>query len=234
MHRTEIINSLISAHNLKRYIEIGVLDGKTFFKVKCRNKIAVDPNFLFTKKTIFRNIRRDLNNLRNQYFEVTSDQFFLDQRDSLQNRPPQVIFIDGLHTFRASLKDVLNSLKYICTNGFIVMHDCYPPNKAASVKAKSYEEARDLNLQGWTNEWCGDVWKTVVYLQEKIPFLDIKVYNTDYGIGIININKPTNEVSFQIDEEIFSRIDKLDYDYLVSHPEKINLMEPSELSIPFN
>ncbi|GAA4316309.1 hypothetical protein GCM10023115_25590 [Pontixanthobacter gangjinensis] len=114
------------------------------------------------------------------------------------------------------------------------MHDCYPPNKAASVKAKSYEEARDLNLQGWTNEWCGDVWKTVVYLQEKIPFLDIKVYNTDYGIGIININKPTNEVSFQIDEEIFSRIDKLDYDYLVSHPEKINLMEPSELSIPFN
>ena len=37
-----------------------------------------------------------------------------------------VIFIDGLHEYYQIRKDVINSLKYLDKNGYIVIHDLFP------------------------------------------------------------------------------------------------------------
>lgn len=78
-------------------------------------------------------------NINNKYFEETSDDFFLKREDHLKKvKQLDVMLIDGLHTYRASLKDVLNSLKYLNEKGMIVMHDCYPPFKADALPTDNY------------------------------------------------------------------------------------------------
>lgn len=55
--------------------------------------------------------------------------------------PFDIVLIDGLHTFRATLEDCLNSLAYLDSSGVIVVHDCYPPHKASALVANDAEDA---------------------------------------------------------------------------------------------
>lgn len=222
MNRIYILQKLIDKNNFKSYLEIGTFQGESLLPLKCKKKIAVDPKFQISKKKKFKWILENPTNLRNQYFEMTSDQFFRSKHQFLKKRGSlDIVFIDGLHTFRASLNDCLNSLKYLNRKGFIVMHDCFPPNKAAATPAKSFEAAEKMGVKGWRREWCGDVWKTIVYLKNKYQKeLEIIVLNTDYGLGIIKFEMKQN-FSVDIDEELFNEIDKKDYEFLESNPDKL-------------
>lgn len=152
---------------------------------------------------------------------MTSDSFFNEKRKFLEvNNKFELIFIDGLHTFYASLNDVLNSLKYLSKGGFIVMHDCFPPHEAAATPAESAFEARKKHDGNWPGDWCGDVWKTIVYLKESFKNqMEISVINTDFGLGILKIKSDNLNLNFN--QDLFNSINELDYDYLVQNPEKI-------------
>lgn len=41
--RISLINYLINKYNFSTYLEIGVQKGKSFFPIKCKKKIGVDP-----------------------------------------------------------------------------------------------------------------------------------------------------------------------------------------------
>lgn len=233
MKRTEVIQKIINAGNFSRYLEIGTLEGSSFFPIRCKNKVAVDPVFLIPLKVKLKWIYADFQNINNKYFEMTSDDFFMNKKEFLQNKAiPDVVFIDGLHTFEGSLKDVLSSLKYINKEGVIIMHDCYPPHSAAATPASSYDEAINLDIEGWTNEWCGDVWKTIAYLKEKFSNeLEISVLDTDYGLGIIRC-KENSIQNFEIDRSLFNKINKLKYETLQKEPEYlINLKDENFLNV---
>jgi len=196
MNRITIIQDIINRKKAKVYLEIGVNTGACFFEIKASRKIGVDPEFLIPKKQKLKYVFKNISNLSNRYYEMTSDDFFAMKGESLTKNRLDVVFIDGLHTFEQSLKDVLNSLKFLKEDGVIVMHDCNPASEANAIPASSLEHAISLNLPGCTGDWNGDVWRTVVYLRSNFLGLNIFVLDCDNGLGIITRGEQKNILEY--------------------------------------
>ena len=202
--RIKLINQIIKKHNFTNYLEIGVYNGKCFLNIQCKRKIAVDPVFRieweFRKDTTIKKIKRKLFNQYSSFFTLKSDDFFQQNELLLKKFDPQIIFIDGLHTYHQSYQDVLNSLEFLSKDGVIIMHDCNPLNEIQGLPANSYKDVCDLNIPNWDQTWNGDVWKTIVRLRSERRDLNIKVLDTDHGLGIIRFGKPDSILNFNIDE----------------------------------
>jgi len=203
-----IVSVIIQKLLAKTYLEIGVYKGDCFFYQKVKHKIAVDPNFKSIKLKILTYLRK------NRFFEMKSDEFFRRIPNILNKYGIDVALIDGLHTYEQSLKDVLNCLKYLNNDGYIILHDCYPLTKLQATSAKSIEHFKSLNLPKST--WCGDVWKTIPHLRSICGDLRIFVLNYDLGIGIITKGEPSSMLNYT-EEEIM----RLTYDDLKKNPEYI-------------
>ncbi|MFD2517949.1 class I SAM-dependent methyltransferase [Salinimicrobium flavum] len=211
MNRFQLIEKLIKENNYTSYVEVGVYRGRLFLPLRCKKKIAVDPVMKINWRGRLVWVIKNIYNLNNRYFELTSDEFFKEKAPILfKEKGVDLFFIDGLHTFEASLKDVLNSLKYLDKNGIIVMHDCVPPHQAAATAAPSFHEAERMEIEGWTGQWCGDVWKTIQYLKIKYPEkLEITVLKEDFGLGIIKTKESFLDV--KIDSQLFKKLKDLPY-----------------------
>lgn len=222
MHRTEVIQKLIDVNHFEKYLEIGVHMGFSFLPIKCKTKVGVDPKFKIKSRDKIKWLFKNPLNLNNKYLEITSEEFFKNRIELLKGDLIfDLVFVDGLHTFEGSLEDVLNSLKCINKGGIIVVHDCFPPSKIAATPAKSYQELHELKPEGWNGLWCGDVWKTIVYLKKEFPnSLEISVLNTDFGLGIIRF-KGENNFPLEINSSLVEEIKLLTYDDLIKNPEEI-------------
>ncbi len=220
--RLSLIQSLIDKNQYTNYLEIGVSIGTVFFRIKCKNKIAVDPEFGFSKfKVLTRSIRlNNPSNLSARYFEKTSDDFFADDAKRVIRQKLGVCLVDGMHEYAYALRDIQNTLEYLSDEGVIVIHDCNP--KGAE-NACTYNEWKQ---RGFTGEWNGDVWKAIVYLRSMEPSLNIFVADTDYGLGIIT-KKPVETLDplpFKSFEEIkaldFAELDKNRKEWLNLKPKE--------------
>lgn len=224
MLRTDVIQAFLNSRKKTAYLEIGVKDGENFFPIKADSKTAVDPHFVFSFKNRLRWVYKNPSNLTAKYFEVTSDQYF----ETAGNKKMDVVFIDGLHTYQQTLRDVINSLKLLKDNGVIVMHDCNPPHKAAAHPSNSPAEAALAGLPGWTGEWCGDVWKTICHLRSTRSDLRAFVLDTDYGLGIVTKGDAGDLLN--ISEE---SINAMTYDDLVKDREKLIGLKNKEYLFEF-
>ena len=191
MNRKEIIQRCVNRIEAKTYLEIGIDAGTTLNAIKAHRKIGVDPKLSLSlgerlKKRIAVLFAAD----KEIIFRTTSDKFFLKKARLFKTDKIGVAFIDGLHTYEQSLRDVVNCLKHLRPEGIIVLHDCNPPSSTIAYPAANIQEARDANLPDWTGDWCGDVWKTIVYLRSHRNDLSIFVLNADSGVGIITVGKP--------------------------------------------
>jgi hypothetical protein len=198
--RMYVIQGIIKKTRAKVYLEIGVREGECFLRIKAPRKIAVDPQILISSKKKRKYYYKYLSNIFNRYFEMTSDDFFKNNHKSLNRHGLDVVFIDGLHTYEQSLRDVQNSLKYLSDNGVIIMHDCNPLSEAAAYPAQSYQDAESLNMTGFTGEWNGDTWKTIVHLRSSRKDLDVFVLDCDQGLGIIMKRKPESVLPYSFEE----------------------------------
>ena len=120
--------------------------------VKIKNKKGVDPE--------------NGGNVRK-----TSDDFFRDNKDKFD-----IVFIDGLHTYEQSKKDILNSVDCLKENGIILVHDCMPDSMSKQAVPR------------YRMSWNGDVWKAIIDLRQN-ENLEIYTCEIDQGIGIIKKNK---------------------------------------------
>ncbi len=213
MKRTEVIQRILDKKKAPAYLEIGMGTGKNFFKIKARQKAAVDPHFKFPAKRKLAWLFRNPWNLFAKYYEMTSDDFFAQIKGSFKF---DVVFIDGLHSHGQTLKDVENALTVLKEGGVIVMHDCNPSNEAAAQPASNYDHAASLNLPGWTGQWSGDVWKTICLLRSTRKDLRIFVLNCDHGLGIITRGTPENPLNLSKEE-----IEGMSYETLSRDREKI-------------
>ena len=109
MTRVQIINTVISALNFRRYLEIGVEDGDCFSQIRCVEKVGVDPCPIYKDGVIAK----------------TSDEFF----DLYDGAKFDFIFIDGLHHAEQVLRDIENSLEILSDGGLIMCHDCLPTSE---------------------------------------------------------------------------------------------------------
>jgi len=167
--RWDLIEYFISKYKYTDYLEIGCDRDQLFSKIKIKNKVGVDPGS-------GGNVRK------------TSDEFFKDNKKKFD-----IIFIDGLHTFKQVKNDILNSINCLKEGGIILVHDCMPD----SLSKQAVPRYRMI--------WNGDVWKAIVDLRQRED-LEIFTCEMDQGIGIIKkeknssilkIEKPINNLKFK-------------------------------------
>jgi hypothetical protein len=231
MNRYNIIQGIINKINAQTYIEIGVHTGEIFFQINAKTKIAVDPEFKFSFKDKLKQWqlynRIFSSNKNQQFFETTSDDFFLNHAAVL-DKGIDVAFVDGFHTYHQSYADVKNCLKHLNKNGFILIHDCNPPTEASGTPIqKSVSEvislARSGSISGWTGHWCGDVWKVIARLRSEENDLNIFTLDMDWGIGIVHRGSPENLLTYSPQQ-----IEQLGYSDFDSDRKKIlNLKAPA-------
>jgi hypothetical protein len=190
--RTDLINFLIQKNNLKSYLEIGIECGINFKNIICDNKIGVDP---------------DTNSQANIF--KTSDDFF-----SENNKKFDIIFIDGLHYAEQVYKDIINSLKFLEPNGFIICHDINPLEEYLQI------------IPRFQSAWTGDCWKAWVKLRNQLINYNMTVVNICTGCGIIKKGKHI-PLTLQYSD--------LNYELLKNHrTELLNLKSISEYINNFN
>jgi hypothetical protein len=186
-HRSDILNTLIDAYDLKSYLEIGVRDGSNFRKIDCEQKTGVDPSL-------------DYPDIEDVVY-VTSDEFF---SSLAPDKKYDLIFIDGLHLEHQVTRDIQNSLKYLTSKGIIVMHDCNPPTVH-----HAREDSSDLSTPA-KGKWNGTTWKA--YVRERCANKDIYacVVDIDWGCAIISPSGPLKQDLYKKD----SLEECLKYEYM--------------------
>lgn len=118
----------------------------------------------------------------------------------LRKHGVDVCFVDGLHTYEQSLRDVLNALRYLRPDGVIVVHDCNPPSAIIACPAANIDELIRKGPSGWTGAWSGDVWKAIVHVRSLHPELDAFVLDCDTGVGVITRRQARTPLSYGLDE----------------------------------
>ena len=169
--RHQVIQAYLDLFQEPSYLEIGVNMGTTFHAVGASKKVAVDPKFVFAPKE--RKIDAD-------YYEITSDEYFR----SLQRDAPlfDVIFLDGLHTFEQTLRDLMNAIDYLRRDGVIVIDDVLPSSYHASLRSiPEFEAVCNYVARGREASWMGDVFRLVYFIQSFLPSFDYASVEDNHG-----------------------------------------------------
>lgn len=139
----------------------------------------------------------------------TSDDFFAGNKEKFD-----IIFIDGLHHSDQVEKDIINSLACLAEGGTVLMHDCLPTNE--------FMQLIPLTSQC---EWTGDTWKAYVKLRQERSDLNMKVCNTDWGVGIITKGSQTPiKINVEVNYQNFEKY-KHEWMNIISVEEFINSMK---------
>ena len=146
--RSEIIQKIIDSKKYKNYLEVGCDKDENFSKINVEKKIGVDP-------------------LKGGTLRMTSDNFFKNNNEKLD-----LIFLDGLHTYEQTIKDIDNSLKFLNDHGVVIIHDCLPKKIWNQIVPRVY------------GHWNGDVWKAIVH-SRTYSYADTYTCIADHGLGII-------------------------------------------------
>ncbi len=153
----------------RRYLEVGVFRGQTFLNLTLPDMHAVDPKFLFDVAPEVRPHR--------QFFEMTSDAFF---QNPPGPKPYDLVFLDGLHTFEQTFRDLCSALVMTHAGSVIVIDDTVPSDMFAMMR--DHGECNRMRRQhGATGRaWQGDVCKVVFAIHDFFPNLD---FRTVIGAG---------------------------------------------------
>jgi hypothetical protein len=168
--RVEIIQSELDRFRRPRYLELGVNVGVAFLHVRAAEKVAVDPVDRIPRWKWWLHPNTAV---RGRFVRSTSDAFFagLDPEARFD-----VVFVDGLHTYPQSRRDVANALARLGGGGVVLAHDCNPQSAAAAWPEPAHSDDAG---------WCGDVYKTIIELRATRADLEVEVLDTDHGVGVV-------------------------------------------------
>jgi len=161
------LNCLAEALGCKTYLEIGVSRGVTFQSVHVETKTGVDPNFQFDWQAYH-------DGAHTRLLSLTSDAFFAQEPIESQF---DLIFLDGLHTYDQTYRDLQNALLHSHPGTVILIDDTISFDAYSCCRDQG--EAIQLREQstGVTNAmWHGDTYKI-------IPL--IHLFHTAYQYGTI-------------------------------------------------
>ena len=176
MNRTDIINYLISQHNLKSYLEIGLDNPDANYNhVICEFKESCDPYINDNWDGHY-----DRNALPDEVKNVLTYHMTSDEMFKINDKKYDIIFIDGYHEQMQVGRDIINALRHLNPGGVIVVHDCLPPIKEMQ------------EMPRMSGGWNGDVWKAIPKLA--LQNITYNVVTTDYGVGIIPYHERWKEL----------------------------------------
>lgn len=166
-HSVRRINEIIDMTGAKRYLEIGVATGVTFQGVNAVFKDGVDPNFRFDVVEVATENHR--------LFAMTSDAFFGSARP---HRTYDVIFLDGLHTFEQTFRDLLASLLHAHAGTVWLIDDTLPTDVFSAQRDFRFavRKRKEAGLKG--GHWHGDTFKVVLALHDFFPNMSFRTITT--------------------------------------------------------
>ena len=138
---------------------------------------------------------------------MTSDEFFSNNKIFFD-----IIFLDGLHTYEQTIKDIDNSLKFLNNEGVILIHDCLPKKIWNQIVPRIY------------GHWNGDVWKAIVH-SRTYDDTDTYTCKADHGVGVVFKRKNKNRLILK--EKNFKNLKFADY--FNNHQKFMNLIDHDEI-----
>lgn len=217
-----LVNSLYPKDNDLHYLEVGVYKGATLERVNLRYKIGVDPSpryesFPSREATVF---------------QCTSDSFFNNYRGSSFD----FIYLDGLHEFYQTWRDLINSLDYVKPKGVIMIDDIIPIDKYSTVLPQSralFERKKNTGVDN--GAWHGDVFKVALLLKnlpKNFGFYTIKFKQNPRSILFCRDGNWSSFPKFT-DEELLN-VDSISADSIFSFnpkPKIPNSFNPIDLRV---
>jgi hypothetical protein len=163
------LNRLAGALNAASYLEIGVHTGVTFQNVRAARKTAVDPAFMFD---VAQHTGDGVT-----FAEMTSDDFFAGLAPA---ECYDVIYIDGLHTFEQTYRDLCIAILHSHARSVLLLDDTLPSDVYSSLRDP--EECWGFRAAAGVDSsaWHGDVFKVVFAVHDFHLGLD---YRTIVGSG---------------------------------------------------
>lgn len=159
-HSVRRLNALARAlDGVHRYLEIGLAKGTTFENVQVPERWGVDPKPRFATSSL-----PD----QTYVFSVPSDQFFADLDPAILF---DLVFLDGLHSYQQTYRDLLNTLKHSHERTLVLVDDVVPCD-AISAMPDQAASLRERERQGVPGKaWHGDVFKLILLLSQEHPEL---------------------------------------------------------------
>ena len=170
LRRDQVIQPYLDLFDHPRYLEVGVSEGVTFNALKAGHKVAVDPEFCIPYG------RREA---RAEYHEVTSDDYFL-----RLNRAPSlfdVVYLDGLHTFDQTLRDLMNTIDVLRHDGVIIIDDVVPSSYHSSLPNHRDAVAVKDAVNSVDQSWMGDTYRLVYFIETFLPRFDYATVSDNHG-----------------------------------------------------
>lgn len=206
MTRHETLARLLALYDAPSYLEIGVNRGETFRELQAARKVGVDPNFLFdtTAEAVPGRIT---------FHPMPSDAYFAGPHGGDRF---DVVFLDGLHTFEQTLRDLLNAVAVLNEGGVIVLDDVLPNSYDASLPDFAHVQALRVSAEalgtGWSADgsWMGDVFKLVFFIESFLQRFSFATVAEGHGQTILwEQVRPAEALPPRTMEEI-SRLDYRD------------------------
>ena len=164
------LNRLAAALGAKSYLEIGVHTGGTFARVQVAERTAVDPAFPFPVS--------DHEDDVTIFAEMTSDEFFAGLP---AGKTYDLVFIDGLHTFEQTYRDLCNAIVHSHPATPILVDDTVPSDVYSALRDPEQAFAfRAAAGPDGSAAWHGDTFKVVFAVHDFHLGLD---YRTIVGSG---------------------------------------------------
>lgn len=206
------LHALASINDARAYLEVGVSAGDTFVNVTgMARKVAVDPLFRFDIDAY--------SDAATEYCAVTSDAYF----ETLQvDDAFDLIFLDGLHTFEQTYRDLTNALLHSHNRSIILIDDTLPSSAYSAIKdpAESVRARREAGITG-PGPWHGDVFKTVFAIHDFHPGLNyLTLSDTGNPQTVVWRSKAFRREPLFND---FEPISRMDYEQLQTHMDFLRL-----------
>lgn len=197
-HSPRRINQLARATGAQTYLEIGVFKGLTFGDVEIADRTGVDPQYRVSIE--------DLAGPGRTLVTDTSDGFFagLDRSTVFD-----IVFLDGLHTFEQTYRDLCNALLHTHERSLIIIDDTRPITVySAEPDIGRGKQLRRLDDAPGSGAYHGDVFKTVFAIHDFHPGLDYVTFKGEDNPQTLVWRSPSGREP-RLDS--FERISRLTY-----------------------
>lgn len=197
MYRHDLLRQIHQLVRPQVYLEVGVQTGASLDLAKdAEVAFGIDPNPLISASG------------NQEIFPQTSDEFFASPTalQRLADRPIDLAFIDGDHTYDQALRDFFNIQTYGHKNTVVVFDDVLPYRQDVGSRTMV------------PGDWAGDVWRVdgaLMAIQPNLVLVTVDVVPTgvliawDLDPGFVGftdqVRKELNTASIAVPDYVISR-----------------------------